>query len=461
MNLSTDAVKITVDFSRKEGKIKPVHGVGQPPFYGTDFDMFHYLEEAGIPFSRLHDVGGFLGGGRYVDVPNLFRDFDADPEDPASYDFVFTDLLVTALVENSVEPFFRLGVSIENECTRKAYRLDPPGDNLKWARICEGIIRHYTQGWADGFHYDIRYWEIWNEPDNYEEVLENQMWRGTKEQFYALYGVASRYLKERFPHLKIGGYGSCGFYAAWGKKEAVAEAASSPRMEYFLTFFEGFLAYVKENDCPLDFFSWHSYDGVQANLFYAAYARRRLDEEGFTHTEHTLNEWNCEVNMRGTSRHGAVTAAMLLAMQNSSLDSAMFYDARYGVSVYGSLFHPLTAGPFPAYYSFLGFGQLYRLGRQVAAASDREDVYVVAAREDREGDLGGRKMGYVMIANLSGEDIPLEVVLEEGRKAAQETCRITECRVMDQTRVWETCALPGMLTQDMVLCIQVEGVFLM
>ncbi len=261
--------------------------------------------------------------------------------------------------------------------------------------------------------------------------------------------------------MKIGGYGSCGFYAAWGKKEAVAEAASSPRMEYFLTFFEGFLAYVKENDCPLDFFSWHSYDGVQANLFYAAYARRRLDEEGFTHTEHTLNEWNCEVNMRGTSRHGAVTAAMLLAMQNSSLDSAMFYDARYGVSVYGSLFHPLTAGPFPAYYSFLGFGQLYRLGRQVAAASDREDVYVVAAREDREGDLGGRKMGYVMIANLSGEDIPLEVVLEEGRKAAQETCRITECRVMDQTRVWETCALPGMLTQDMVLCIQVEGVFLM
>lgn len=325
MNLSTDTVKITVDFSRKEGKIKPVHGVGQPPFYGTDFDMFHYLEEAGIPFSRLHDVGGFLGGGRYVDVPNLFRDFDADPFDPASYDFVFTDLLITALVESGVEPFFRLGVSIENECMKKAYRLDPPKDNLKWAQICEGIIRHYTQGWADGFAYDIRYWEIWNEPDNYEEVLENQMWRGTKEQFYALYGVASRYLKERFPHLKIGGYGSCGFYAARGRKEAVAEAASSPRMEYFLTFFEGFLAYVKENDCPLDFFSWHSYDGVQANLFYAEYARRRLDEEGFVHTEHTLNEWNCEVGMRGTSRHAAVTAAMLLGLQDSSLDLSLIH----------------------------------------------------------------------------------------------------------------------------------------
>ncbi len=450
MNLSTDTVKITVDFSRKEGKIKPVHGVGQPPFYGTDFDMFHYLEEAGIPFSRLHDVGGFLGGGRYVDVPNLFRDFDADPFDPASYDFVFTDLLITALVKSGVEPFFRLGVSIENECMKKAYRLDPPKDNLKWAQICEGIIRHYTQGWADGFAYDIRYWEIWNEPDNYEEVPENQMWRGTKEQFYALYGVASRYLKERFPHLKIGGYGSCGFYAARGRKEAVAEAASSPRMEYFLTFFEGFLAYVKENDCPLDFFSWHSYDGVQANLFYAEYARRRLDEEGFVHTEHTLNEWNCEVGMRGTSRHAAVTAAMLLGLQDSSLDSAMFYDARYGVSVYGGLFHPLTAEPFPAYYSFLGFGRLYRLGQQVAAVSDREDVYVVAAR--------GKGEGYVMVANLSGEDIRLRAVLEDGKIAGHETCGIRECRVIDQTRTWEICALPDVLAKDMVLCVGVEFV---
>ena len=64
--------KITVDFSKQKGKIKPVNGVGQPPIlYGVDDDMFHYLTEAHIPFSRLHDTGGFLGGNRFVDVPNL------------------------------------------------------------------------------------------------------------------------------------------------------------------------------------------------------------------------------------------------------------------------------------------------------------------------------------------------------------------------------------------------------
>ena len=54
-------MKITADFSQKTGKVKPMHGVGQPPFLGSDFSLFHYLTDAGIPYSRLHDVGGWLG----------------------------------------------------------------------------------------------------------------------------------------------------------------------------------------------------------------------------------------------------------------------------------------------------------------------------------------------------------------------------------------------------------------
>ena len=114
--------KITVDFDKKCGKIKPLHGVGQPPFVGTDFSYFHYLTEANIPFSRLHDVGGAYGGNLYADIPNLFRDFDANEYDPASYDFTFTDLLLRKLVEAGVEPYFRLGVTIENYIDVKAYR---------------------------------------------------------------------------------------------------------------------------------------------------------------------------------------------------------------------------------------------------------------------------------------------------------------------------------------------------
>ena len=38
--------KIIVDFDKIKGKIKPMHGVGQPPMIRLDFSMFEYLKEA-------------------------------------------------------------------------------------------------------------------------------------------------------------------------------------------------------------------------------------------------------------------------------------------------------------------------------------------------------------------------------------------------------------------------------
>ena len=76
---------IKFDLTKTVKKMKPMHGGGQPPS-PTSAGMYHYLAEAGIPFSRLHDVGGAFGSNRFVDIPNIFRDFDADENDPASYD---------------------------------------------------------------------------------------------------------------------------------------------------------------------------------------------------------------------------------------------------------------------------------------------------------------------------------------------------------------------------------------
>ena len=77
--------QVQVNFDKKTGIIKPMHGVGQPPIVWDQYHMFDYLKDAMIPFSRLHDVAGAYGGNRYVDIPNLFRDFEADPYDPESY----------------------------------------------------------------------------------------------------------------------------------------------------------------------------------------------------------------------------------------------------------------------------------------------------------------------------------------------------------------------------------------
>ena len=76
------------------------------PYARHRSSMFKYLPDIGVPYSRLHNVGGGYASYKWVDVPNIFRDFDADENDPASYDFAFTDLLITELVKaNSNSPF--------------------------------------------------------------------------------------------------------------------------------------------------------------------------------------------------------------------------------------------------------------------------------------------------------------------------------------------------------------------
>jgi hypothetical protein len=228
-------------------------------------------------------------------------------------------------------------------------------------------------------------------------MYENQMWRGTKEQYFELYNVASKHLKKCFPHLKIGGYGSCGFYAI--ADSFVSSAKSSPRMEYFIEFLDAFFKYIKENNCPLDFFSWHSYDTIENNKKYASYARRRLDEAGYTETETFCNEWNTEVKLGRTPYHASLCAGMLATFQNMPLDGAMFYDARWAITTYAGLFEPFHGDPTHAYYAFKEYNELYRLGTQCEVVYDENPVYAVAAMGDGRAAM--------LIANTAKEAVEL------------------------------------------------------
>lgn len=428
--------KIKVDFSKVTGKMKPVHAVGQPPVIGWSSDkLFHYLTEAGIPYSRLHDVGGGFGGGKFVDIPNVFPDFNADPDDPASYDFTWTDPLITSLMNAKVEPYYRLGVTIENEVWRKAYRVNPPEDPEKWAKICAGVIRHYTKGWANGFEYDIKYWEIWNEPEctNGRRV----MWTGTWEQYLELYDVTSKLLKAEFPEIKIGGYASIGFYAL---KEMDPESTWCKDCQSYIDLFLQFMQYIKDHNCPMDFFSWHSYDEPKYTALYANYVAEKLKEYGYGHAEQHLNEWNCGPQNRDKACHAAATAGFIISMQNSPVDIGMFYDARCGTSIYGGLFNPMTLRPLKSYWVFPAFNELYRRKDQVEAESDTEDLYVAAAAGDPEGA--------VLIVNFRNETLDLE--LDLGGK------EITSCRLIDDAYEYGLCNFTGKLNPYSVTLLTVR-----
>ena len=435
--LCATAAEVKVDFAKAVGPVKPVNGVGQPPLVGklADYPMFHYLKDAGIPYSRLHDVGGWLGGGLFVDIPVIFPDFDADENDPKSYRFAYTDSLLKALDKHDVEPFFRLGVTIENFVSRgyPPMNILPPKDFAKWGRICEHVIRHYTEGWADGFKMKITYWEIWNEPENHPDENRNPMFKGPFSEYIRLYGTVAPYLKAKFPHIKIGAYGSCGYYAGVGS-DNVPAANSTPRTQYFVECSHKFLAAVRDNKWPLDFFSYHSYSAPTEAMRQVRFADEHLNQYGFTadRCERVFNEWLPYVKHEnlGSALQAAGVAAELLALQNGPCDVACIYDARCGVGNYSPLFNPLTYKPHKAYYAFTAFNELRKRGTAVAvqAAGDK-DLYVAAAK--------GEKDAAVMMANDSDRAIPLACDFQGRRPVA--------CRITDMKRTDAPCDMPAEL----------------
>ena len=420
---------ITVDPKQTVQKIKPMHAGGQPPVNAQATDVyFHYLTEAGIPYSRLHDVGGAFGGGKFVDVPNIFRDFNADVEDPASYDFTFTDLLLEQLHKAGVEPYYRLGVTIENAAEVKAYWVSCPSDVYKWASICEHIIRHYTQGWANGYHYNITYWEIWNEADN-----PPLMWTDTPEAFYNLYTVTAKHLKKTHPDIKVGGYGASTFYTVWDPEKEDDEV-----QQHRVNFFRGFFAYIREHDAPIDFFSWHSYGSTRVIIGEDQWLGKELARLGYPGLETHLNEWDPYAGELGTAHHSAELAATMIAMQNGNPQVCCIYDMRTNTAPYCPLFNPITHKPIHGYYSLAAFNMLYQLGNQVELTCDTEELYALAGTDGKHHAM--------LISNLTGQKQSLEI---EGVDLSN-----AKYHVIDQERLLSWSPAVTEIGKNMVLLIE-------
>ena len=438
---------INVDFNKKVGKINPIHGVNNAPILGgepcVNSALFHYMKEASIPYSRLHDTG-FIN--KFVDICHVFPNFDADETLPSSYDFAFTDVLVRELVKYGMEPFYRLGNSIENAANIKAYNVFPPKDFKKWARVAEHIIKHYNEGWAEGFHYGIKYFEVWFEPDvDFDPNNIAQTWHGTREQYFEFYDIVSKHLKEKFgDKILVGGYASIGFKdnEIWDPKlEGVDPkyANKTCPWAYRIDYAHKFLSFVKENGCPLDYFSWHGYTFNMDDLASRInYARKILDKYGFKDTPSILNEWNVCVgvdkqnripasryadenvnipgietsgnvtrlgpNERGTPRVVSAVLASMITMQRLKVDLACYYDAQIGYSEYCGMINPFDLTPFKTYYAFKSIGSAYRLGTEIFTDSTDEDMFVLGARDE--------KRGVIIISNYSETPKTIELYIK-------------------------------------------------
>lgn len=374
-----------------KGNIKMMNAVNNGPVKAAktqsrgNMDLWKKIN---IPYVRNHDASFFsaYGGEHTVDIHAIFPDFSKDENDPESYFFSRTDRYLATILESGSKVFYRLGSKIEHQ-PEKFGTVVPP-DFKKWASICEHIIRHYNQGWADGFHWNIEYWEIWNEPD-LGCGGSSPTWQGTPEQYFDLYRTTATHLKKCFPELKIGG----------------------PALAYNLDWLRKFLGdmTLKNERVPLDFLSWHIYAKLpQAIKLKSIAIREMLDSFGYFETESILNEWNylrdwesefiysvkSIISMKGA----AFAASVMNVSQDSPTDMLMYYDAR--PCPFNGIFDFYTYAPLKTYYVFQMWSALAKLGSEVETVINNVPGFSAVAASD------GKNNGIMICRYFEQDDLP-------------------------------------------------------
>ncbi len=352
---------------KENGTLKVLNGGNNGPSLKSRSIHFKtkYYNGMKIPITRVSNECRENSGMRIISTNQIFPLQTADPTDRSFYDFRASDDYLNQIEACGSEFFYCLSAADERLIEREHFRIAPP-DAEKWKLVCENIIRHFNEGKWDGRRDKIRYWEIWDEPDNPGH------WGGTLEQYFDLYITAASYLKKQFPNILVGG-------PCFGKPTEDKVTA--------------FLSACKKAGAPLDFFSYKLFTYQTGDFERFACSpdklRELLDAAGFKDTKIILSAWHPVRGERddygsAMSIEWATLCSSLIARwQDHPLDLAMFESVADKV---GGVY--LVPNPNPFYYMFVALADLMehpvRLALEETGFSPESTVL---AGKDKKGNV--------------------------------------------------------------------------
>jgi len=366
------------DFTTNVGKIRSeLHSSGfGPTICSLTQQALDDVKAMGFKSARTHDWALINPNERVCDWHHIFPLENLDATKPENYVFGPTDYLLKRTREEAgLDVFFRLGTSIEHSGPKIHFNTLIPKDFDKVAEVFSGTVRHYNRGWANGHKWNIRYWEIWNEPDGFNNMFclpegdagkdeaataANEAKR--RDLFTKLFVKCLKRMKDEFgDEIKVGGPALC-----------------TLREDYFRYLLQA----CKDAGVTPDFISWHGYtrDPMQF-VREAERARKMCDEYGFTKCELIVNEWHyfgenyswtdmqrCSdpaVKARiweGPDSHNGIrsscfTLATLANLQSSKLDQAFYYGCNH-VGSWG--FKDALQKKYKVFYALKLFGDIVK-----------------------------------------------------------------------------------------------------
>ncbi|MFA7636371.1 MAG: hypothetical protein WCX81_01265 [Monoglobales bacterium] len=393
--------KIAVDPKMVIGECRNILGINNSPQINHTFHTERRIElfrELGPRYVRHHDSTLENPGFELIDVSRIFPLFHLDANDPKNYDFKATDDYLKLIPEDATIEF-RLGETIEH--SENHYKVNPPTDYEKWADVCVNIIRHYTEGWADGFHFNIKYLSIYEEPnDGFDKIFA-----GPYDEYLKLFVVAQKKLKKAFPNMKVGGPATGYMYDS--------QAC------------ERFLDYTCKNGLKPDFISGDVYsrelDFMPGKI---KEIEGMLKKYGCGQSEIFIAEWHLgPIQWRPFNNGGffdatnaAFSASTLIRLMDTKITAAFYY--AWSLGNWGCI-HINDEGitePYPVYYGLKFFTEIAENTKRVKAESGEKcDAVDFLAGTDENGNA------YLLLSCYECEASIFEITVP-GYKTAKMKC---------------------------------------
>lgn len=209
------------------------------------FEQMKYVhDQLGFRYIRFH---GIFNDDLFT--YSTFRDFAPMPGDKHSVienNFAQAGKVYDNVLEAGFKPFVELSFMPKNLAKKIGNGLNyvndiyPPKDYDLWKKYIQNFINFLINRYGLN---EVRSWyfEVWNEPNL------KMFFRGKQKDYFKMYEVASKAIKEIDPDLKVGGPSTSG--CRWINE---------------------FISFCKNNNVPYDFVSTHHYPGDGFGNFISA-----------------------------------------------------------------------------------------------------------------------------------------------------------------------------------------------
>ncbi len=374
-----------------------------------------YHDQLSLVQEEIH-FSHIRGHGLFSDDMAIYHEYEEDGIIKPEYNFTYLDMVIDDYISMGLKPFLELGFmpgKLASGTETVFYwkgNITPPKDYRQWADLIKATLNHFICRYG---REEVITWplEVWNEPNL------TSFWKDADmHEYFKLYEVSAKAVKEVDPRFRVGGPAICGVDDERWLRE--------------------FLTHCSKEKLPIDFITRHAYatelpDRIGRYDYQKLRAPRVMLDElivsrniidsfpEYQGMEMHITEFNTSYTPRNpihdTNLNAAYIARLLSEMGDTCASYSywtfgdIFEEAGVAFTPFSGCFGLVANGMIrkPTFWAFSFFNQLKGDG------FCREENYIIT--RDSEGTLHGVAWNPVEdITEPSSLELELTLPLENG-----------------------------------------------